>query len=78
MLASEAMKQAPEVRTVILLTLIGQECMELYNTFDNTFEMSIEEKKDLAKVLKAFESYCSPKANMSVERHIFFNTRYTS
>ncbi|KAJ8870087.1 hypothetical protein PR048_029098 [Dryococelus australis] len=63
MLALEAMKQAPEVQSAILLTIIGEESLELYNTF----EMSTEEKKDPAKVLKAFEKYCIPRANAAIK-----------
>lgn len=59
----------PENRQVaVLLHTIGEEALDKFNTFG----LSDEDSKKLAKVIEAFERYCTPKANESVNRHIFF------
>ncbi|KAJ8883742.1 hypothetical protein PR048_015596 [Dryococelus australis] len=68
MFASGGTKQSPEVQTTILLTVVGEERLEILNIS----ELSAEDKKDPQKVLQALETYCIPQANVSVERHIFF------
>ncbi|KAJ8880675.1 hypothetical protein PR048_017145 [Dryococelus australis] len=67
-LASGGTKQSPEIQTAILLTIVGEEGLEIFNTSD----LSAEDKKDPQKVLQALETYCISRANVSVERHIFF------
>lgn len=57
-----------ERKVAILLNTIGEEGLEKFNTFN----LSAEEKKDPDKVLKAFSDYCSPKANQTIDRHLFF------
>ncbi|KAJ8898215.1 hypothetical protein PR048_003575 [Dryococelus australis] len=64
MLAKGAVKQTLDVQTVILLTIIGDEGLEIFNTFD----LSSTDRKNLGKVL-----YCVPRANVSVECHVFFS-----
>lgn len=57
-----------ERQVAIFLNLIGDDGLEKFNTF----EMSVEDKKSIEKVLAEFEKFCSPKANETVDRHIFF------
>lgn len=59
----------PENRQVaVLLHTIGEEALEKFNTFG----LSEEGSKKLPEVMESFERYCTPKANESVDRHIFF------
>ncbi|KAJ8875719.1 hypothetical protein PR048_023618 [Dryococelus australis] len=46
MLPSGGTKQSPEVQTAILLTIVGEEGLEILNTSD----LSAEDKKDPQKV----------------------------
>lgn len=60
----------PEPRQIaLLLTVIGEEANEKYDTF----ELSETEKVEIKSVLGKFESYCSPKKNESVESYFFFS-----
>lgn len=69
-LAAMELDEASETRKVsLLLHIAGEEAMEKFETFDIT----AENKKKIAEVYKAFETYCSPKVNESVERQVFFN-----
>ena len=60
--------KSQERQAAVLLNLIGEEALEKYNTFG----LSEEQNKDLKEVLKAFENFCSPKANETIDRHLFF------
>lgn len=68
--ASGLDKKSEDVKVAILLNVIGEDSVELYNTF-NLSEDSANEFKD---VLKAFEEYTSPKKNIVIER-FNFNSR---
>lgn len=52
-------------RIATLLTVIGQDALEVYNTFQftNAEEVTIED------VLDKFESYCVPQSNITFERY---------
>lgn len=56
-----------EIKCAMLLNLIGEEALDLFNTFD----LSEEDKKDYDKVMDAFEGYTSPKSNVVMERFKF-------
>ncbi|XP_024942173.1 uncharacterized protein LOC107269153 [Cephus cinctus] len=59
----------PEARRIaVFLHTIGEEALEKYNTFN----LSADDKKKFDAVAAAFENYCTPKANETVERHVFF------
>ncbi|KAJ8886149.1 hypothetical protein PR048_012358 [Dryococelus australis] len=60
MLATGAVKQAPDVQTAILFTIIGNEGLEIFNTFD----LSSKDWKNPYRV---------PTANVSAEHHVFFS-----
>ncbi|XP_044005925.1 uncharacterized protein K02A2.6-like [Aphidius gifuensis] len=56
-------------RVAILINLLGDDAMEIYNTF----VYDTGEKDDVLKdVLQKFENYCLPKVNQTVERFNFF------
>ena len=64
-----ALDTKPETRRIaVFLHTIGEEALEKYNTFN----LSADDKKKFDAVAAAFENYCTPKANETVERHVFF------
>lgn len=70
MVASGLDAKPAERQVAVLLHTIGPEGIKKYNTFG----LTEAQKKDTKEVLKAFENFCTPKSNESVERH-FFNMR---
>lgn len=46
-----------ETKVAILLSVIDEEAVDLYNTFN----LSEPDKEDVEKVGNAFEQYCNPK-----------------
>ena len=64
-----------EVKCATLLHVIGPDAIEIFNTFRWNQEGDTRgDDKKLDKVLSKFEKYCSPKSNLTYERHQF-NTR---
>lgn len=55
-------------RAAILLHVIGEEALEIYNGF--TWEAAAD-KDDVGKILDKFEAYCTPRTNTTFERHKF-------
>ena len=53
-----------------LLTVAGEEALEIFNTFGLTDEHKVK----IDVVIKKFEEYCTPKRSVTYERHVF-NTR---
>lgn len=60
-----------ERQVAVLLHVIGDEALDRFDTFG----LSDEEKKVVQTVINAFENFCTPKANESVDRHIFFTRK---
>lgn len=60
-----------ERQVAVLLHVIGDEGLDRFNTFG----LTDVEKKVLQNVIGAFENFCTPKANESVDRHIFFTRK---
>ena len=56
-----------EVNSATLLHFAGPEALEIYNTFTWTVE---GDKKNISKILEKFEEYCTPRKNITWERHI--------
>ena len=52
-------------KIAILLNFAGEDAIEVFNTF----EFSEGEDKKLDKVIKQFETYCSPRKNVVFERY---------
>ncbi len=68
MTATEASKKSGKIQSSMLLHLIGEDALEVFNTFEFASE---EDKEKPAEILKKFDEYCNPKRNLTVERHIF-------
>ena len=63
-------KKPAQVQCSTLLTVAGEEALEIFNTFG----LTDEDKVKIDVVIKKFEEYCTPKRNVTYERHVF-NTR---
>ena len=68
MTATEASKKSAKIKSSMLLHLIGEDVLEVFNTFEFGSE---EDKEKPVEILKKFDEYCNPKRNLTVERHIF-------
>ena len=66
--ATDLNSKSDKRKVAALLHTAGEEAMEKFNTFGLTEEQAGK----LEEVYKAFEEFCTPKANESVERHLFF------
>ena len=65
--ASGTDKQEEATQCAIFLHTIGEEALEVYDTFSIT-----EEQKDkLVPIIEKFEAYCLPKKNTTYKRYIF-------
>ncbi|GBL95569.1 hypothetical protein AVEN_54164-1 [Araneus ventricosus] len=62
--------KSSEVKVAILLNAVGEEAVEVFNTF-TFFFLSAEDRKDFDKVIHQFEKFTTPKKNVVVERFIF-------
>lgn len=61
-----------DVKCATLLHVIGPDAIEIFNTFRWDQEGDTEgDDKKLDKILSKFEKYCSPKSNLTYERHQF-------
>ena len=65
--ASGSMKKPEKQRLAIFLHLVGEEALEIYNTFSLS---TAEQKLDI--LFKKFEDYCNPRRNITFEQHKFF------
>ncbi|XP_063631772.1 uncharacterized protein LOC134802967 [Cydia splendana] len=63
--ACELSKKSAQVQMSILLHVIGEQCREVHAQFEGTFA-------SLKDLLDKFESFFSPKKNITIERHRFF------
>ena len=68
MTATEASKKSAKIQSSMLLHLIGEDALEVFNTFEFGSE---KDKEKPVEILKKFDEYCNPKRNLTVERHIF-------
>ncbi|XP_044757726.1 uncharacterized protein LOC123315889 [Coccinella septempunctata] len=68
MLAADKDEASEQVKVAILLNLIGDEGVEIYNTF----KLQIE-KTTLKGVMDNFEKHCQPKKNVVYERYKFLS-----
>ena len=69
--ATDLSNEPDNKRVATLLSVIGKEALEVFNTF--TWTRSTDAQK-VKEVLKKFEEYCTPKKNLTYERYKF-NTR---
>ena len=56
-----------EIQSAILLHVIGEEGVEIYNTF----EFEDADKDKIKPLIQRFEEYCVPKTNVTFERYKF-------
>ena len=68
--ASGLDKKDSKVQRCTLLHVIGEEALEVFNTF----QFGEEERDDLTSLLKKFSEHFEPQTNITYERHVF-NTR---
>ena len=62
--------KASSTRVATLLTVIGNDAIDVFNTL--TWDAEGDDKK-IEKVLLKFEEHCEPKKNVSYERYKFFS-----
>jgi transposase InsO family protein len=67
--ATESDDKTDNTKTSILLTCIGKQGLEIYNTF--VFRNDGDKMK-LKPVMEKFEAYCKPRKNITLIRHHFF------
>lgn len=63
-------KEDGKTQVAILLNLIGEDGIEVFNTF----KLEKEESEDLSAVLKTLEKFCQPLKNVIFERYKFLNS----
>lgn len=63
--ACELSKKDPKVQVSILLHVVGEQCREVYEQFNQTFT-------DKDKLIKKFDEFFLQKKNITVQRHCFF------
>ncbi|KAG4074982.1 hypothetical protein HA402_014561 [Bradysia odoriphaga] len=69
--AAGIQSQPENKRIASFLNTIGEEALELYNTFD----LSAKDRKSFAKIRNAFEKHCTTKKRVVYERFKFFSHR---
>ena len=74
MVATGLNKKDNKTQANILLHVIGTEAVKVYNGF--TWAAAVgdnpaEDKEDPKQILKKFEDYCTPRKNITYERHLF-------
>lgn len=70
-IATDLSNEPDTKRVATLLSVVGKDALEVYNTF--TWTRSSDAFK-LKEVMKKFEEYCTPRKNLTYERYKF-NTR---
>lgn len=71
LLASGLDKIEDERKIAILLNCIGEEALEVYNTF----KMPSLKKEKYDDVMKVFETYCNPKKDILHARFLFYSRK---
>ncbi|XP_030755156.1 uncharacterized protein K02A2.6-like [Sitophilus oryzae] len=71
LLAKGKQEVQDEVKVALLLNCMGQEAINVYNTFS----LNEAEKKQYQKVIDEFGKYCNPKKNVIYERYMFFSRK---
>lgn len=74
LLATDRTSKSDETKIAILLTLIGEDGLNVYNTLKET-EIHEKDKLSFDKVIKAFNNYCCGKKNIVYERHVFLKCK---
>lgn len=69
LIASNNNEKDDSVKVALLLNVIGQEGVDLFNTFN----LTDAERKDLNTVKTKFQNHTTPKVNVTFERYVFNN-----
>ncbi|GBM72478.1 hypothetical protein AVEN_103961-1, partial [Araneus ventricosus] len=67
--ASEKINKPDKLKVALLLTTMGEDCLDIYNSFG----LSAEDSEKFDIVIKSFDDYFSPKKNTVIARYKFFN-----
>ncbi|XP_028166781.1 uncharacterized protein LOC114357383 [Ostrinia furnacalis] len=59
-------------QNALLLHVIGDDALEVYNTFEFEVDKNGEKKLNVKTILEKFRNYCSPAKNETMQRHLFF------
>lgn len=57
----------PEMQAATFMTIIGPDAITIFNTF----ALSQEEQKNIDTIINKFETYFTPKVNLTYERYTF-------
>jgi len=68
-IATELECKEMKIRRATLLSIIGTEALEVYNTFEWTEDLTVE------NILLKFESFCKPKKNITYERFLLLTRK---
>lgn len=71
LMASEKHTKPDETKIALLLSCMGEEAVEVFNTL----KLSDEERKNYKRVMQEFEKYMNPKKNEVYERFKFFSRK---
>ncbi|XP_054287883.1 uncharacterized protein LOC129003610 [Macrosteles quadrilineatus] len=69
MVASKSEKETSDYQIALLLSVIGDRALKIYNNFQYS---TGEDKHKLETVISKFDNYFIPTKNVTYERHIFF------
>lgn len=69
MTASKLTHDSEEVKVSTFLNAIGEDALEVYNTF----RLTAEQQRNYTTVVKSFEDFCRPKKNIVYERFVFYS-----
>ena len=76
-MASGLESKAKKIQSMTLLHVVGSDALEIYNTFrwaEGDCPGECEENLHTTEcILKKFENYCTPRKNVTIERHVFFS-----
>lgn len=68
--AATTFNTAVDARKIaILLNIIGEDALEIYNNF----KLTEDQLKKYTVVVELFKNYCNPKKNLRYNRFIFYN-----
>lgn len=71
MVATGLDEKAEKTQVATLLTIIGSEALEIYNTF----EWNEDEEKTVESILKKIEKFCKPRKNITYERYVLMTMK---
>ena len=70
-LATGIEEKQEKTKVATLLTIVGSEALEIYNTF----EWNEQEEKTVEQILLKFEKFCKPKKNITYERYVLMTRK---